>query len=212
MMTTRCGRWLTPGILAVLSTVFAAKAEDPVAGKSTNAAVPVTFTAPKISQPAISATVSPTISTTAATDTTSAGSTPPPLFPGAAPATTTPAAVTLEQVATDGESTPILATSIGLDAPGGPNRQPDEEAQRRLEAPTPEQLIERHGSIGFLFRQPEPRNFLELINPFAPTDFGPRERETFNRDPNLRPGATLPRTFINDMTHEPVMSLFDWAW
>lgn len=208
MMTTRCGRWLTLGMIAVLSTMSAAMAEDPVPGKSTNAAASVTITAPKISEPA----VSPTISPTSATDPAFVESTPPSQLTDAATATTAAAAVTLEPVATVVESTPPLATSIGLDSPGGPKRQPDEEAQRRLEVPTPEQLIERHGAIGFLFRQPEPRNFLELINPFAPTDFGPRERETFNRDPNLRPGATLPRTFINDMTHEPVMSLFDWAW
>ncbi len=208
MMTTRCGRWLTHGTLAVLSTLSAAMAEDPAPGKSTNTAAPVTITAPKISEPAVSKTISPT----AATDPALVDSTPNPLLSDAATATTAAAAVTLEPVATVGESTPPLATSIGLDSPGGEKRQPDEETQRRLEAPTPEQLIERHGSIGFLFRQPEPRNFLELINPFAPTDFGPREREIFNRDPNLRPGATLPRTFINDLTHEPVTSLFDWAW
>ncbi|MEN9675569.1 MAG: hypothetical protein RIS76_1465 [Verrucomicrobiota bacterium] len=208
MMTTRCGRWLTLGILAVLSTLSAAMAEDPAPGKSTNTAAPVTISAPKISEPAVSKTISPT----AATDPALVDSTPNPLLSDVATATTAAAAVTLEPIATVGEPTPPLATSIGLDSAGAAKRQPDEETQRRLEAPTPEQLIERHGSIGFLFRQPEPRNFLELINPFAPTDFGPRERETFNRDPNLRPGATLPRTFINDLTHEPVMSLFDWAW
>lgn len=208
MKTTRCGRWLTPGMIAVLSTLSAAMAEDPVPGKSTNATAPITITAPKISEPAVSPTISPTV----ATDPALADATRPSLLTDASTATTAAAAVTLEPAAMVVEPTPPLATSIGLDAPGGPRRQPDEEAQRRLEAPTPEQLIERHGSVGFLFRQPEPRNFLELINPFAPTDFGPRERETFNRDPNLRPGATLPRTFINDLTHEPVMSLFDWAW
>ena len=33
--------------------------------------------------------------------------------------------------------------------------------------PSPEVLMERHGTVGFLIRNPEPRNFLDVINPFA---------------------------------------------
>lgn len=106
-----------------------------------------------------------------------------------------------------------ITTTLALEGPQVPRTESDQEVQRRLEAPTPEVLMERHGTIGFLIRNPEPRNFLDVINPFAPDDFGPRVRETYNRDPNLKPGATLPRTFINDMTHEPSgLGLFDWDW
>ncbi|MBL9174441.1 MAG: hypothetical protein JNL10_12960 [Verrucomicrobiales bacterium] len=106
-----------------------------------------------------------------------------------------------------------ITTSIALETPPSPLTQPDQEVQRRLEAPSPEVLMERHGTVGFLIRNPEPRNFLEVINPFAPEDFGPQVRETYNRDPNLKPGATLPRNFVNDMTHEPTgLGLFHWEW
>lgn len=108
--------------------------------------------------------------------------------------------------------TPGYATDFGLGTPGGPVKEGDAEAQRRLQAPSPEEIIEQYGAVGFLIRQPEPRNFLDLINPFAPAEFGPREREVYNRDPNLKPGATLPRTFVNDITHEPVLGFWNWAW
>lgn len=106
-----------------------------------------------------------------------------------------------------------ITTTLALEGPQVPRTESDQEVQRRLEAPTPEVLMERHGTVGFLIRNPEPRNFLDVINPFAPDDFGPRVRETYNRDPNLKPGATLPRNFINDMTHEPTgLGLFNWDW
>jgi len=108
--------------------------------------------------------------------------------------------------------TPGYTTDFGLGTPGGPIKEEDAEAQSRLRAPTPEEIIEQYGAVGFLIRQPEPRNFLEIINPFAPAEFGPREREVYNRDPNLKPGATLPRTFVNDITHEPSLSFWNWAW
>ncbi|MFO1458657.1 MAG: hypothetical protein U1G08_04550 [Verrucomicrobiota bacterium] len=106
-----------------------------------------------------------------------------------------------------------ITTTLALEGPQTPRTESDQEVQRRLEAPSPEVLMERHGTVGFLIRNPEPRNFLDVINPFAPDDFGPRVRETYNRDPNLKPGATLPRNFVNDMTHEPTgLGLFNWDW
>lgn len=199
MKTTHCGRWLVLGLTAGVFSTLIAGAEDP----ATSTAVRVApIQAPKIGEP-----LPAPISEDAAK--------PTPADPLAAKTevTLTPVvAAVAEGEPVPLETSTVVATSIGLDRPAGAYRETDEEAQRRLQAPTPEKLIERHGSIGFLIRQPEPRNFLEIINPFAPEDFGPREREIYNRDPNLRPGAALPRTFINDITHEPVMSLFDWAW
>lgn len=199
MKTTRSGRRLVPGFIAVLSTLVVALTEDPVSGTSTNRVAPTAVPAPALAAPVIEASLS----------------TPPAVAEESPPTVSfspTVAAVTLEPVIAPVESPGAITTSISLDTPGAAARQPDEEVQRRLEAPTPEQLIERHGSLGFLIRQPEPRAFLDLINPFAPSDYGPREREVYNRNPNLKPGATLPRTFINDMTHEPTMNLFDWTW
>ncbi|HAB19660.1 MAG TPA: hypothetical protein PLX89_20440 [Verrucomicrobiota bacterium] len=90
---------------------------------------------------------------------------------------------------------------------------PREEVQRRLEAPLPETLIEKYGSAGFLIRHPEPRNFVEMINPFAPAEFGGKRREVFNRNPNLKPGATSPRNFNRDSIHnEPEVMLIGWPW
>lgn len=90
---------------------------------------------------------------------------------------------------------------------------PGEDTKRRLQAPTPEQMIEKYGSVGFLFRQPDSRNFFEMINPFAPEEFGGKPREVFNRDPNLKPGATLPRTFIRDgIRNEPELKLISFPF
>lgn len=201
MKTTRCGRWLVLGLAAGVLSTRIAGAEDPV----TPPAVRVDpIQAPKIGEPL------PALIAADVTNRVSSDSLATKAVVTLTPATAIPVAAEGEPVAV--EPATEVATSIGLDRPAAAYRETDEEAQRRLEAPTPEKLIERHGSIGFLIRQPEPRNFLEIINPFAPDDFGPREREIYNRDPNLRPGASLPRTFINDITQEPVMSLFDWAW
>jgi len=106
----------------------------------------------------------------------------------------------------------VIANSAGLDTLRLPTDRPQADVQRRLEAPSPEKLIERYGTVGFLYKQPEPRNFVEVINPFAPTDFGPGVREIYNRDRNLKPGAALPRTFINDVNHEPILDLISWPW
>ena len=111
------------------------------------------------------------------------------------------------------EAPPSLATSFGLSLPETPGLDGDAETQRRLELPTPMEQIERHGALGFVFREPEPQNFVDLISPLAPEDFGPSQREIFNRDPTLKPGATLPRSFYRDLiNHEPVLSLFNWSW
>lgn len=94
-----------------------------------------------------------------------------------------------------------------------PIATPGEDTQRRLEPPTPEELMAKYGTIGFLLRQPEPRNFLEMINPFAPDEFGGQRREVYNRNPNLKPGATLPRSFIGDsIRNEPEVHLISWPW
>ena len=90
---------------------------------------------------------------------------------------------------------------------------PGEDTKRRLEPPTPAQMVEKYGSVGFLFRQPDSRNFFEMINPFAPDEFGGKPREVYNRDPNLKPGATLPRTFIRDgIRNEPELKLISFPF
>ena len=86
---------------------------------------------------------------------------------------------------------------------------PGEDTKRRLETPPPSEWIEKYGSAGFLIRQPDRRNFLELFNPRAPQSYGPRPKPTFNKDPNLKPGATLPRTFIRDgIRNEPDLKVY----
>ncbi len=97
--------------------------------------------------------------------------------------------------------------------PKSPATEPGDDTRRRLEPLTPEQLIEKYGSIGFVVRQPEPRNFFEIINPFAPASYGVKRKEIYNRDPNLKPGAMLPRTFVRDgIRNEPEMNLLGWPW
>lgn len=190
MKTTRCGRRLLSSLAVGLTATMTMLAEDAAPLVSTNQVISVSIQAPRIAEPAV-----PVIATVGESG------------PAAAPSLTLAGE---EPVAVD--PTPILTASVGLESPVTRIRETDAEAQRRLEAPTPEKLIERHGAIGFLLHQPEPRNFLDLINPFAPTDFGPGEREIFNRDPNLKPGAHLPRAFVNDVTHEPNLGFFEWAW
>lgn len=107
-----------------------------------------------------------------------------------------------------GVEVPVIVTTTT-----SPIVEPGEDTQRRLEAPTPEVLMEKYGSVGFLIRQPEPRNFLEMINPFAPATFGGKRREIYNKDPNLKPGASLPRNFIRDgIRNEPDINLISWPW
>jgi len=121
--------------------------------------------------------------------------------------------------------TPITAPSI-TEAPAQPDAKngevplvlstttskattPGEDTKRRLETPPPSELIEKYGSAGFLIRQPSRRNFVELFNPRAPQSYGPRPKPTFNKDPNLKPGATLPRTFIRDgIRNEPDLKVY----
>jgi|GEM_PF-1300674 len=89
----------------------------------------------------------------------------------------------------------------------------EEDTQRRLEAPTPDQLMEKYGSVGFLIRKPEARNFVQMLNPFAGPEYGGKRQEIYNRDPNLKPGATLPRTFIRDgIRNEPDLKLIGFPW
>jgi len=199
MNTARGRLWMMGLLLAGLTVGPEVRAEDS----------PTTASAPAVA--ATNAAVSFTLSPPTAPATPGAAAAPsvaeiPPVEP-VAPVTDGTALVAAQEVQSAG-----LVTDFGLSTPGTDTGEGDAETQRRLQAPTPEEIIEQYGSVGFLIREPEPRNFLELINPFAPEEFGPREREVYNRDPNLRPGATLPRTFINDITHEPVMSFWNWAW
>ena len=86
---------------------------------------------------------------------------------------------------------------------------PGEDTQRRLETPPPSEWIDKYGSAGFLIRQPSRRSFVELFNPSAPQTYGPRPKPTYNKNPNLKPGATLPRTFIRDgIRNEPDLKLY----
>lgn len=201
MNATRGRHWMVSLLLAVLAlgaTVWGEDAPAPSPSAiTTNGAVAFTLSPPKPPAAQETEPVSPSVTAEAVVA-------PAEVL---VPAEEAAPVVPVEQVPSPG-----YATDFGLETSDGAAKDEDAEAQRRLQAPSPEQIIAEYGAVGFLFRQPEPRNFLELINPFAPEEFGPGEREVYNRDPNLRPGATLPRTFINDITHEPVMNFWNWAW
>lgn len=126
------------------------------------------------------------------------------------PATTSPP--TLSQPLADDEKV-LAQLPLVLSTTTSAAVTPGEDTKRRLEAPTPDQMMQKYGTVGFLIRQPDSRNFFEMINPFAPDEFGGKPREVFNRDPNLKPGATLPRTFIRDgIRNEPEMKLIGFPF
>lgn len=164
--------------------------------------------APAAPPPPKAATNAPTASTSA----TSVPTGPATSTPVVAPSLSDPPAEVPESMSTN--VPPVsLALSPAYQEQPVVVAAPREEVQRRLEAPLPEVLIEKYGTAGFLIRQPEPRNFLEVINPFAPAEFGGKRREIYNRNPILKPGASLPRNFIRDgIRNEPDVMLIGWPW
>ncbi|MCW5557045.1 MAG: hypothetical protein KIT22_04305 [Verrucomicrobiae bacterium] len=209
MNFTRGRHLMASLLLAVAAPGIPVRAADPspppVAPLSTNTAVTLSLTPPAApaTVPSITEGQSPVSQATpTVAQTAREGS---PAEAQVHPAQATPLSV--EEMETSS-----YAADFGLTTPGEKANEENAQAQRRLEMPSPEQIIEQHGAVGFLIRQPEPRNFLDIINPFAPAEFGPGERETYNRDPNLGPGAHLPRTFVNDITHEPVLGFWNWVW
>jgi hypothetical protein len=137
--------------------------------------------------------------------------TPPPVAAPTGvpvPSVTQPPIQAADKPEAVGIEVPVIVTTTA-----SPTAEPGDDTRRRLEPLTPEVLIEKYGSVGFLIRQPEPRNFVEMINPFAPATFGGKRREIYNKDPNLKPGATLPRNFIRDgIRNEPDINLISWPW
>lgn len=136
---------------------------------------------------------------------------PPPVTAPAGvpvPSVTQPPITAADKPEAVGVEVPVIVTTTT-----SPTTEPGEDTRRRLEPLTPEVMMEKYGTVGFLIRQPEPRNFVEMINPFAPATFGGKRREIYNKDPNLKPGATLPRNFIRDgIRNEPDINLISWPW
>lgn len=90
-------------------------------------------------------------------------------------------------------------------------KTPKDDTLRRLEPMTPEQLMEKYGSAGYLLRKSTRRDWVNVVSPFAPSDWGGKPREVFNRDPNLKPGAVLPRSFQKDgIRDEPNLKLIGY--
>lgn len=94
------------------------------------------------------------------------------------------------------------------------HRQSQTNVQERLQASTPDMLIERHGSVGAVFARPEKVKALQLINPFAPREYGGvgEAPAAWSWNPSLGPGqAPLPRGFRDDRHHEASAVLFGWG-
>ncbi len=185
--------WLA-ALLTSCSLGMFAHAQDPKPPVATNKVSSATAPAKVVPVPAVTPVAVPAVKTAPA---------PRPLAIPVPSVSQPPAAD--EQVIAEVPLILAVATS--------PIVTPGEDTQRRLEPPTPEELMAKYGTVGFLFRQPEPRNFVEVINPFAPDEFGGRQREIYNRNPNLKPGATLPRSFVRDgIRNEPELNLISWPW
>jgi lysylphosphatidylglycerol synthetase-like protein (DUF2156 family) len=94
------------------------------------------------------------------------------------------------------------------------HRQSQTNVQERLQPSTPDKLIERHGSVGAVFARPEKVKALQLINPFAPREYGGvgESPAAWSWNPSLGPGqAPLPRGFQDDRYHEASAVLFGWG-
>ncbi len=94
------------------------------------------------------------------------------------------------------------------------HRQSQTNVQERLRPSTPDKLIERHGSVGAVFARPEKVKALQLINPFAPREYGGvgGSPAAWSWNPSLGPGqAPLPRGFRDDRYHEASAVLFGWG-
>ena len=94
------------------------------------------------------------------------------------------------------------------------HRQSQTNVQERLQASTPDTLIERHGSVGAVFARPEKVKALQLINPFASRGYGGvgGSPASWSWNPSLGPGqAPLPRGFRDDRHHEASAVLFGWG-
>lgn len=94
------------------------------------------------------------------------------------------------------------------------HRQSQTNVQERLQPSTPDKLIERHGSVGAVFARPEKVKPLQLINPFAPREYGGvgGSPAAWSWNPSLGPGqAPLPRGFRDDRYHEASAVLFGWG-
>jgi len=93
------------------------------------------------------------------------------------------------------------------------HRQSQTNVQERLQASTPDKLIERHGSVGAVFARPEKVKALQLINPFASREYGVGGSPAAGSwNPSLGPGqAPLPRGFRDDRHHEASAVLFGWG-
>ena len=94
------------------------------------------------------------------------------------------------------------------------HRQSQTNVQERLRPSTPDKLIERHGSVGAVFARPEKVKPLQLINPFAPREYGGigESPAAWSWTPSLGPGqAPLPRGFRDDRYHEASAVLFGWG-
>ena len=94
------------------------------------------------------------------------------------------------------------------------HRQSQTNVQERLRPSTPDKLIERHGSVGAVFARPEKVKPLQLVNPFAPREYGGvgGSPAAWSWNPSLGPGqAPLPRGFQDDRYHEASAVLFGWG-
>lgn len=124
-----------------------------------------------------------------------------------ATATTTPAsdpAAAPVTVQTAAAATPVVKL----------HRQSQTNVQERLQPSTPDKLIERHGAVGAVFARPDKVKPLQLINPFAPREYGGvgEAPSAWPWNPSLAPGqAPLPRGFQDDRYHEAKAVLFGWG-
>ncbi len=117
--------------------------------------------------------------------------------------------------------TPVpVATPVAVQTAAAANpvvklhRQSQTNVQERLQPSTPDKLIERHGSVGAVFARPEKVKALQLINPFAPREYGGigEAPAAWSWNPSLGPGqAPLPRGFQDDRFHEASAVLFGWG-
>lgn len=106
---------------------------------------------------------------------------------------------------------PAAVTLTALPTTSRVNRPAQAIVQERLQPSTPDKLIAKHGPVGAVFVRSSGLNPLQLINPFAPAEYGNvgTPGETWSWNPRLLPGqAPLPRLFQDERTHEATGVIF----
>jgi hypothetical protein len=99
---------------------------------------------------------------------------------------------------------PLLATTttLSLDASADAMTRRRRDYDAGITNVVGQSVAARGGALQFVVQERKPAGILQLFNPFAPTRLGTGAGSLVEWQPG-RGAAPLPRTFVDDRTHEP---------